>query len=177
MVPSRRTNTTMKILWRKASQLKSVARNLVLIPAALILAAPVLAQTGTSPWENAVGVLQQAFTSTIARGLSLVAIVVSGLTFAFGEGGSKRVLAGVLFGVGMAIAAVKFNARHFGVEDLVQAGTLERWLANQLETYVLARKNILIAGATGSGKTSMLNVLGKFIPPDERVLLIEDTSE
>ena len=76
----------MKILWPKASQLKSVARNCVVIPAALILAAPVLAQTGTSPWENAVGVLQQAFTSTIARGLSLVAIVVSGLTFAFGEG-------------------------------------------------------------------------------------------
>ena len=54
--------------------------------------------------------LQTAFTSTIARGLSLVAIVVSGLTFAFGEGGSKRVLAGVLFGVGMAIAAVNFLA-------------------------------------------------------------------
>jgi len=74
---------------------------------ALVLAAPALAQAN-SPWENAVNVLQQAFTSTIARGLSLVAIVVSGLTFAFGEGGSKRVLAGVLFGVGMAIAAVKF---------------------------------------------------------------------
>lgn len=76
----------------------------------LFLAAPAFAQGGTSPWENAVGVLQQAFTSTIARGLSLVAIVVSGLTFAFGEGGSKRVLAGVLFGVGMAIAAVNFMA-------------------------------------------------------------------
>lgn len=77
----------------------------------LLLAAPVFAQaTGNSPWENAVNVLQQAFTSTIARGLSLVAIVVSGLTFAFGEGGSKRVLAGVLFGVGMAIAAVNFMA-------------------------------------------------------------------
>ena len=50
---------------------------------ALCLAAPALAQTGNSPWENAVNVLQQAFTSTIARGLSLVAIVVSGLTFAF----------------------------------------------------------------------------------------------
>ncbi len=75
----------------------------------LFLAAPVFAQAN-SPWENAVGVLQQAFTSTIARGLSLVAIVVSGLTFAFGEGGSKRVLAGVLFGVGMAIAAVNFLA-------------------------------------------------------------------
>jgi type IV secretory pathway VirB2 component (pilin) len=84
-------------------------RSLFLIIAlTLILAAPALAQTGTSPWENAVSVLQQAFTSTIARGLSLVAIVVAGLTFAFGEGGSKRVLAGVLFGVGMAIAAVKF---------------------------------------------------------------------
>ena len=98
----------MKTTWRQASRLKSVARNLILGSATLILAAPVLAQTGTSPWENAVSVLQQAFTSTIARGLSLVAIVVAGLTFAFGEGGSKRVLAGVLFGVGMAIAAVNF---------------------------------------------------------------------
>jgi type IV secretion system protein TrbC len=78
---------------------------------ALSLASPAFAQAGgSSPWENAVSVLQQAFTSTIARGLSLVAIVVAGLTFAFGEGGSKRVLAGVLFGVGMAIAAVNFLA-------------------------------------------------------------------
>jgi len=78
---------------------------------------------------------------------------------------------------GVTLTIRKFNARHFGVEDLVQAGTLERWLANQLEGYVLARKNILIAGSTGSGKTSLLNVLGQFIPSDERVLLIEDTSE
>jgi type IV secretory pathway VirB2 component (pilin) len=63
------------------------------------LASAAFAQvSGQSPWENAVSVLQQAFTSTIARGLSLVAIVVAGLTFAFGEGGSKRVLAGVLQG-------------------------------------------------------------------------------
>jgi pilus assembly protein CpaF len=78
---------------------------------------------------------------------------------------------------GVTLTIRKFNARHFAVEDLVRAGTLERWLANRLEGYVLARKNILIAGATGSGKTSMLNALGKFIPSDERVLLIEDTSE
>jgi type IV secretory pathway VirB2 component (pilin) len=61
-----------------------------------------------SPWENAVGVLQAAFTGTIARGLSLVAIVVGGLLFAFGEGDSKRMLAGIVFGVGMAIGAVNF---------------------------------------------------------------------
>src|SRR5712671_5541272 len=168
----------MKIRWTAVSDWGCPARVFTASVMAFFLATSALAQAAAnSPWENAVGVLQQAFTSTIARGLSLVAIVVSGLTFAFGEGGSKRVLAGVLFGVGMAIAAVKFNARHFGVEDLVQAGTLERWLANQLEAYVLARKNILIAGGTGCGKTTILNALGKFIPSDERVLLIEDTSE
>ena len=86
-------------------------RSLITAGFTLLLAAPAFAQTtGNSPWENAVNVLETAFTSTIARGLSLVAIVVSGLTFAFGEGGSKRVLAGVLFGVGMAIAAVNFLA-------------------------------------------------------------------
>lgn len=101
----------MRPLWRKALRLQKAFRELVLAAAGLVLATPAFAQvSGSSPWENAVNVLQLAFTSTIARGLSLVAIVVSGLTFAFGEGGSKRVLAGVLFGVGMAIAAVNFLA-------------------------------------------------------------------
>jgi len=86
------------------------SRLLMTVAIGLFLASPAFAQQGNSPWENAVNVLMTAFTSTIARGLSLVAIVVSGLTFAFGEGGSKRVLAGVLFGVGMAIAAVNFMA-------------------------------------------------------------------
>src|SRR6202008_3866227 len=78
---------------------------------------------------------------------------------------------------GVTLTIRKFNARHFGIEDLIKAGTLERWLANQLETYILGRKNILIAGGTGTGKTTLLNILGKFIPADERILLIEDTSE
>ena len=99
----------MNKLWRKAFRFKIISRQIVAVAVGLLLAAPAYAQ-GNSPWENAVNVLQTAFTSTIARGLSLVAIVVSGLTFAFGEGGSKRVLAGVLFGVGMAIAAVNFLA-------------------------------------------------------------------
>jgi type IV secretion system protein TrbC len=61
-----------------------------------------------SPWENAVTVLERAFTGPIARGLGLVAIVVGGLMFAFGEGDSKRMLAGIVFGLGMAIGAVNF---------------------------------------------------------------------
>jgi type IV secretion system protein TrbC len=98
----------MKSFWRNNARLKQTARNFGAVTVSLVLASPAFAQAGNSPWENAVNVLQQAFTSTIARGLSLVAIVVAGLTFAFGEGGSKRILAGVLFGVGMAIAAVNF---------------------------------------------------------------------
>ena len=101
----------MGLHWRKVLRCKKALRKLIAAATGLLLAAPTFAQgPGSSPWENAVNVLQVAFTSTIARGLSLVAIVVSGLTFAFGEGGSKRVLAGVLFGVGMAIAAVNFLA-------------------------------------------------------------------
>ena len=70
-------------------------------------AVPAYAQ---SPWENAVAVLQNSFTGPIARGLSLVAIVLGGLMFSFGEGDSKRMLAGIVFGVGMAIGAVNFMA-------------------------------------------------------------------
>jgi pilus assembly protein CpaF len=78
---------------------------------------------------------------------------------------------------GVTLTIRKFNSRHFDIEDLIKAGTLDRTLANRFEDYVLARKNILIAGGTGTGKTTLLNILGKFIPPEERVLLIEDTSE
>ena len=73
----------------------------------IVLPGPVWA-AGISPWEIAVDNLQRAFTGPIARGLSLVAIVVGGLMFAFGEGESKRMLAGIVFGIGMAIGAVNF---------------------------------------------------------------------
>lgn len=82
----------------------------------LALAAPARAQAvGGSPWENAVNVLQTAFTGTIAKGLALVAIVIGGLTFAFGEGGGKRTFAGLIFGLGMAVLAVNFLNWLFGV--------------------------------------------------------------
>jgi type IV secretory pathway VirB2 component (pilin) len=82
-----------------------------LLPIAVVVAASVLlpiSAHAASPWENAVNVLQASFTGPIARGLSLVSIVWGGLMFAFAEGDSKRMLAGILFGVGMAIGAVNF---------------------------------------------------------------------
>ncbi len=78
---------------------------------------------------------------------------------------------------GITLTIRKFSARHFDIEDLIRAGTLERGLANRLEDYVLSRKNLLISGGTGSGKTTLTASLGRFIPPDERILLIEDTAE
>jgi type IV secretory pathway VirB2 component (pilin) len=96
--------------------LRKQAKCAAMLALSLALAAPLYAQAGgTSPWENAVNVLQQAFTGTIAKGLALVAIVVGGLTFAFGEGGGKRTFAGIVFGVGMAVLAVNFLTWLFGV--------------------------------------------------------------
>ena len=69
---------------------------------------------GTSPWVDAVANLSAAFTGPIARGLALVSIVVGGLMFAFGEGGSKSTLAGIIFGLGMALGAANFLSWMFG---------------------------------------------------------------
>ncbi len=91
----------------KASLFSSVA---VVCLGLLLLCPGVVWAQGTSPWTDAVGVLEAAFTGPIARGLSLIAIVVGGLMFAFGEGGSKKALAGIVFGLGMAMGAANFLA-------------------------------------------------------------------
>src|SRR6202161_694899 len=78
---------------------------------------------------------------------------------------------------GVTLTIRKFNTRHFEMENLIRTGALDRALANRLEDYVLARKNILISGGTGTGKTTLLSIVGQFITPEERVLLIEDTAE
>ena len=78
---------------------------------------------------------------------------------------------------GVTLTIRKFNTRHFEMQDLIQAGTLDQSLANRLEDHVLSRKNVLISGGTGTGKSTTLGILAKFIPDDERILLIEDTAE
>jgi len=102
--------TTLSSKRRRVRQFISHARTLALPSLLLLAALPVYAQAGSDPWENAVNVLKTAFTGTIATGLSLVAIVVGGLMFAYGEGQSKKTIAGIVFGVGMAIGAVNFMA-------------------------------------------------------------------
>ena len=67
-----------------------------------------LVAQGVSPWTTAVNNLATAMTGPIARGLALVAIVCGGVMFAFDEGGSKQRLAGIVFGLGMALGAANF---------------------------------------------------------------------
>jgi type IV secretory pathway VirB2 component (pilin) len=91
-------------------RLRTYVRRVALPSLMFVAALPVYAQSASDPWDNAVTVLKTAFTGTIANALSLVAIVVGGLMFAYGEGQSKKTVAGIVFGVGMAVGAVNFMA-------------------------------------------------------------------
>ncbi len=79
--------------------------------------------------------------------------------------------------VGPVITIRKFSATPFTVEDLIRFGTATPEMFEFLEACVHARLNIFVAGGTGSGKTTMLNILSSFIPDDERIVTIEDAAE
>jgi type IV secretory pathway VirB2 component (pilin) len=61
-----------------------------------------------SPWERAAANLEMSFTGPLARSLALVAIVLGGLMFMFGEAGAKRQISGIVFGGGLALFAAQF---------------------------------------------------------------------
>lgn len=71
----------------------------------------------------------------------------------------------------------KFAGNALTLEDFVRLGSMSEQAREFLELCVLLRKNILIAGGSGSGKTSLLGALARVIPPSERIIVIEDTSE
>ena len=106
------------IVQQPGSNRNNLGRTLeqALVVAALIAvtASPALAQTGQSPWEQAIGVLAAFFVGPAARGLSLIAIVVGSLLLAFGDQ-SNRLLAQLIFGVGGAVGAVNLLSWLFGV--------------------------------------------------------------
>jgi len=79
--------------------------------------------------------------------------------------------------VGPCITIRKFAKRALTVEDLIGYGTWTQNAADFLRLCVLMRKNIVVAGGTGSGKTTFLNVLSGFIPPTDRIVTIEDAAE
>jgi pilus assembly protein CpaF len=78
---------------------------------------------------------------------------------------------------GSTLTIRKFAAVPLTVADLMQYGTLNRNAAEFLDLCVRGRRNILVSGGTGSGKTTVLNVLSGFVPADERIVTIEDAAE
>ena len=71
----------------------------------------------------------------------------------------------------------KFPENPMTMNDLVQMGALAPVASHLLQTLVRSKFNIFISGGTGSGKTTFLNALSQYIPPEERVITIEDSAE
>jgi pilus assembly protein CpaF len=78
---------------------------------------------------------------------------------------------------GPSLTIRKFSRDPLTIDDLVQFGTLSHQAAAFLEACVAGKLNILVSGGTGTGKTTMLNVLSSFIPEKERIVTIEDAAE
>ncbi len=76
-----------------------------------------------------------------------------------------------------ALTIRKFPSRHFTVDDLIARGTLTQPLAAFLAEEIRNGKTLLISGGTSTGKTTVLRVLANAIPDDQRIVVIEDTSE
>jgi pilus assembly protein CpaF len=78
---------------------------------------------------------------------------------------------------GPALTIRKFAADPYQADDLIEFGTMTSPVAQFLEACVRGRINVMVAGGTGAGKTTTLNVISSFIPDDERILTIEDAAE
>ncbi len=105
-----RTNSRTKFrknVDRDATQRWSTT-SIVLTIATAVMLAPSMAFAQGSPWERAASNLEFTFTGPLARSLALVAIVIGGLMFMFGEGGAKRQISGIVFGGGLALFATQF---------------------------------------------------------------------
>jgi pilus assembly protein CpaF len=78
---------------------------------------------------------------------------------------------------GTILTIRKFHAKRYSADELARTGTLTLALLKELREAIENRRTILISGGTGTGKTTLLNALGSFIPDTERIVVIEDTSE
>lgn len=78
---------------------------------------------------------------------------------------------------GPVLTIRKFNKKLENIDDLLRNGSLTVNMARFLEAAVMAKLNIVISGGTGTGKTTLLNILSGFLGDDERIITIEDAAE
>jgi type IV secretory pathway VirB2 component (pilin) len=90
------------------SAVKAIRHACIALSTLALVLLPSLAFAQQSPWERAAFNLEQTFTGPLARSLALVAIVIGGLLFMFGEHGAKRQISGIVFGGGLALFAAQF---------------------------------------------------------------------
>lgn len=93
------------------------------------------------------------------------------------DGSRVQVVMGPAARRGPCVAIRRFRRDTLTVDKLVELGALSNDAAHALSLLVEHKQNLIVAGGTGSGKTSMLNALSSFIPKAERVVVIEDASE
>jgi pilus assembly protein CpaF len=79
--------------------------------------------------------------------------------------------------VGPCLTIRKFARTPFTDKDLIRMGTLTQSMAEFLQVCVVMRKNIVVSGGTGSGKTTFLNMLSNYLPSSDRIVTIEDAAE
>jgi pilus assembly protein CpaF len=79
--------------------------------------------------------------------------------------------------IGPVLTIRKFRVRRLSVEDVIRFGAVSEDLIEFLQACVQARFNIAIAGGVGSGKTTFLNIVAGMIPPDERIITVENAGE
>ena len=78
---------------------------------------------------------------------------------------------------GPSITIRKFSEEKLTIDDIIEFGSITRTMADFLKACVVSRLNVVISGGTGSGKTTLLNILSSFVPPEERIVTIEDSAE
>ncbi len=78
---------------------------------------------------------------------------------------------------GPTLTIRKFRKERFKTSDLIKFGSLSEAMADFIKACVLCRKNMIVSGGTGSGKTTVLNALSEYIPNDERIITLEDAAE
>src|SRR6266516_3146298 len=78
---------------------------------------------------------------------------------------------------GPLVSIRKFSKKPFSMDRLVEMNTLRQGMADLLRAAVRGRISLIVSGGTGTGKTTLLNALSSYIPPDERIITIEDSAE
>lgn len=93
------------------------------------------------------------------------------------DGSRVNIVKAPVSNIGPILTIRKFSYHILDINELINLKTLNEPVAEFLKACIIARLNILISGGASSGKTTLMNALGSFIPDNERVITIEDTRE